>query len=69
MKNVLYVLSLVFITSCGKEETKIEKKPTNYTVVLDLSDRILLPDQLDKDFYLIEKYFKTLKKIQDVIWF
>lgn len=63
MKNVLYVLSLVFITSllltsCGKEETKIEKKPTNYTVVLDLSDRILLPEQLDKDFFLIEKYFK-----------
>ena len=62
MKNVLYVLSLVFITSCGKEETKIEKKPTNYTVVLDLSDRILLPDQLDKDFYLIEKYFKTFEE-------
>ncbi len=57
MKN-LYILSLAFITfllfSCGKEETKIEKKPTNYTVVLDLSDRILLPEQLDKDFYLIE---------------
>ncbi|MFV8337494.1 hypothetical protein ACNQF7_15640 [Flavobacterium sp. RSP29] len=67
MKNVLYVLSLVFITSllftsCGKEETKIEKKPTNYTVVLDLSDRILLPEQLDKDFYLIEKYFKTFEE-------
>jgi hypothetical protein len=67
MKNVLYVLSLVFITSllltsCGKEETKIEKKPTNYTVVLDLSDRILLPEQLDKDFFLIEKYFKIFEE-------
>jgi hypothetical protein len=67
MKNVLYVLSLVFITSslstsCVKEDTKIEKKPTNYTVVLDLSDRILLPEQLDKDFYLIEKYFKAFEE-------
>jgi hypothetical protein len=48
--------------SCGKEETTIEKKSTNYTVVLDLSDRILLPEQLDKDFYLIEKYFKAFEK-------
>lgn len=67
MKNILYTLSLVItfslaFTSCGKEEARIEKKPTNYTVVLDLSDRILLPEQLDKDFYLIEKYFKAFEK-------
>ena len=67
MKNVLYVLSLVFITSllftsCVKEEKKIVKKSINYTVVLDLSDRILLPEQLDKDFYLIEKYFKAFEE-------
>jgi hypothetical protein len=49
-------------SSCGKAEKKLEKKSTNYTVVLDLSDRILLPEQLDKDFYLIEKYFKTFEK-------
>jgi hypothetical protein len=67
MKNILYTLSLLFtsfflMTSCGKEDVKIEKKTINYTVVLDLSDRILLPEQLDKDFYLIEKYFKIFEE-------
>jgi len=67
MKNLLYTLCLLFTvsflsTSCGKEETKIEKKPSNYTVVLDLSDRILLPEQMDKDFYLVEKYFKAFEE-------
>lgn len=49
-------------TSCGNEEVETEKKPTNYIVVLDLSDRILLPEQLDKDFCLIEKYFKDFEE-------
>jgi len=67
MKNYLFIVSLVFITSllfasCVKEEKKIVKKSINYTVVLDLSDRILLPEQLDKDFYLIEKYFKAFEE-------
>jgi hypothetical protein len=67
MKNLFYTFSLIItvsllFASCGKEETTIEKKSTNYTVVLDLSDRILLPEQLDKDFYLIEKYFKAFEK-------
>jgi hypothetical protein len=66
MKNLIYTLSLIFITSfflncCGKEAIKIERKPTNYIVVLDLSDRILLPEQLNKDFYLIEKYFNVFQ--------
>ncbi|MBG6188602.1 hypothetical protein [Flavobacterium sp. CAN_S2] len=68
MKNIVYTLSLVIafslaFTSCGNEATPIVKKPSNYTVVLDLSDRILLPEQLDKDFYLIEKYFKVFEKM------
>jgi hypothetical protein len=67
MKDVLYILSIIFtasilFTSCGNEEVKTEKKATNYIVVLDLSDRILLPEQLDKDFYLIEKYFKAFEE-------
>lgn len=67
MKNSLFTLSLfimvpLLFNSCGKEETTTRKKPINYTVVLDLSDRILLPEQLDKDFYLIEKYFKVFEK-------
>ncbi|WP_418264181.1 hypothetical protein [Flavobacterium faecale] len=67
MKNIFYTLSLVFIislvfTSCRKEESKKDIKPSNYIVVLDLSDRILVPEQLDKDFYLIEQYFKIFEK-------
>ena len=66
MKNLIYILSLLFsttilFTSCGKDETKREQKPTNYTVIIDLSDRILASEQLDKDFYLIEKYFESFK--------
>ena len=66
MKNLIYTLSLILITSlffisCVKKASKIERKPTNYNVVLDLSDRILLPEQLNKDFYLIEKYFKVFE--------
>ena len=67
MKTIIAILSLIFttsmlFTSCVEEEAKTEMKPTNYIVVLDLSDRILLPEQLDKDFYLIEKYFKVFEK-------
>ena len=67
MKNLIYILTLLFsttilFTSCGKDETKREQKPTNYTVIIDLSDRILASEQLDKDFYLIEKYFESFKK-------
>ncbi|HSD07666.1 hypothetical protein [Flavobacterium sp.] len=66
MKNSQYILSLILISllfiSCGKEKAEEIQKPKNYTVILDLSDRILLPEQLDKDFYLIEKYFKSFEE-------
>lgn len=67
MKNLIYNLSLLFsttiiFTSCGNDETKKEQKPTNYAVIIDLSDRILVTEQLDKDFYLIEKYFESFEK-------
>ncbi|MFV5691717.1 hypothetical protein ACM55K_06820 [Flavobacterium sp. LT1R49] len=67
MKNFLYTLNLLLMTSflftsCKEEKTKEKPKPSNYTVIIDLSDRILLPEQLDKDFYLIEKYFKAFEK-------
>lgn len=55
-------MSSFLFTSCKKEKAKEKPKPSNYTLVLDLSDRILLPEQLDKDFYLIEKYFKVFEK-------
>lgn len=66
MRNLHYTLSLLFIAllfiSCDKEKAKEIQKPKNYTVILDLSDRILVPEQLDKDFYMIEKYFKNFEK-------
>lgn len=68
MKTILYTLSLLVtisfsLSSCGTGATEtIKPKPTNYTVVLDLSDRILLPEQLDKDFYMIEKTFKAFEE-------
>ena len=67
MKNIIYTSILVFafsllFTSCKNNDVKKVKKPLNYVVVLDLSDRILLPEQLEKDFYLIEKYFKVFEK-------
>lgn len=67
MKNLLYTFGLLFsasllFISCAKDESKPVQKPSNYTVVLDLSDRILAPEQLDKDFYLIEKYFKEFER-------
>lgn len=67
MKNIIYILSLLLASSlvfisCTKEKAKEPLKPSNYTVILDLSDRILLPEQLDKDIYLIEKYFKAFEE-------
>ena len=67
MKNVVFTVSLVLtfifvFASCDKEQTAPVKSAINYTVVLDLSDRILLPNQLDKDLYLIENYFKSFEE-------
>ena len=67
MKNLKYILTLllsttILFTACGNDETKKEQKPSNYTVIIDLSDRILAFEQLDKDFYLIEKYFASFAK-------
>lgn len=61
--NIILLASvLLLFTSCGCEEVKIEKQPVNYVVLLDLSDRILAPEQLDKDFALIETTFKSFEK-------
>ncbi|RAR71488.1 hypothetical protein [Flavobacterium aciduliphilum] len=59
---ILFTSILLLFTSCGYEEVKIDKKPVNYIVLLDLSDRILVSDQLDKDFALIETTFKSFEK-------
>lgn len=60
MKNLLYSLLVLFsvlFSSCGDDKKEKELKSINYTVVLDLSDRILAPNQLDKDCFLIEKMY------------
>ena len=58
---LLTIITLCF-TSCGRAEVIVEKQPVNYIVILDLSDRILVPDQLDKDLALIATTFKSFEK-------
>lgn len=61
--NIIMLVSIMLLfTSCGCEEKKVDKQPVNYVVLLDLSDRILAPEQLDKDFTLIETTFKSFEK-------
>jgi hypothetical protein len=65
MKTIFKNFSLfifMLITSCGCEEVKTEKKPINKIILLDLSDRILVAGQLDKDFALITTAFKSFEK-------
>lgn len=57
---LIFILSL--FTSCGCEEAKVEKQAVNFVVLLDLSDRILVQEQLDKDFALIVTAFKSFEK-------
>jgi hypothetical protein len=59
----IYIILTLFLISCKNDETvKTEPKPTNYAIIIDLSDRILIPEQLDKDFYLIEKCFEKFEQ-------
>jgi hypothetical protein len=61
--NIILLASILLLfTSCGCEEAREEKPPLNYVVLLDLSDRILAPEQLDKDFALIATAFKSFEK-------
>ncbi|PDS23182.1 hypothetical protein [Flavobacterium branchiophilum] len=68
--KLILLLSFFGITSisCSKEEKAISK-PINYVVILDLSDRILANNQLEKDAFLIETFFKKFqqKSMQNLI--
>ena len=64
MKNITlhYILiTTLILSSCGsKKEINKETaslKPSNYTIVLDLSDRLLEPGQTAKDIAIIEEAF------------
>lgn len=59
---ILLTIIMLLFTSCEKVAVKVEKQPVNFIVLLDLSDRILEPEQLDKDFVLIETTFKSFEK-------
>jgi len=61
-KLVLFVIFIcIAITSCSKEDKKTTK-PLNYLVIIDLSDRILAKNQLDKDIFLIESLYKKFEE-------
>jgi hypothetical protein len=64
MKNItLYyiLIATLILSSCGSKKEKNNEneslKPSNYTIVLDLSDRLLEPGQTAKDIAIIEEAF------------
>ncbi len=66
MKNLIYLsfLTTIFFSlnlSKSYAADSSKSKPVNYTVVLDLSDRVLDRDQLQKDFLLIRKLFREFE--------
>jgi len=70
MKNVAsLLLLLILIFSCGNK-SELEKKPVsrNVIILLDLSDRILLENQIARDKSTINAIFQTyLNSIKDTI--
>jgi hypothetical protein len=62
IKLALFVIfSCITMTSCNREEKKAIK-PLNYVVIIDLSDRILVKNQLDKDILLIASLYKKFEE-------
>ena len=53
-------LSVIFLISC-KSYADNRILPINYTIVLDLSDRLLEPGQSEKDIVIIEEAFKQFE--------
>ena len=70
MKNIqttiVILIQILTITASGinslhaTENSK--RKPINYNVILDLSDRILIKHQVEKDIAMIEKMFNSFEK-------
>ena len=62
-KLFLYFFSALFfnINSGVSASEPLKDQPVNYTVVLDLSDRVLNEGQVIKDFALIRKLFKEFE--------
>lgn len=51
-----------FNLAFAKAETTTKRKPINYTIILDLSDRVLNEKQLDYDIAQIQLIFQKFKK-------
>lgn len=63
MKKAIFIFSILYliVVSCNKESAQIrkpEQKPVNYMVLLDLSDRLLSPGQVNRDIETIRTVFK-----------
>ncbi|EMY79931.1 hypothetical protein pgond44_14488 [Psychroflexus gondwanensis ACAM 44] len=56
------LFSLAFANEENTSENLSKRKPINYTIILDLSDRVLNQNQLSYDFAQIELIFKKFKK-------
>lgn len=63
MKNIaiIYILLILFSSLGVNAQSQTKRKPVNYTVILDLSDRILSEHQLEKDQAQIEQLFKKFE--------
>jgi len=68
-KITLYhiIIALLILSSCGSKKggnnENSRLKPSNYTIVLDLSDRLLEPGQTAKDIAIIEEAFVRFELI------
>lgn len=58
----LLIFTVLSLASCTDKAKPASKKSNNFIVILDLSDRILNQEQLDKDIYLIQHYFQVFEK-------
>ena len=67
IKLSLMTILIFTIVSCNSKDQKSKEieitKPSNYTIVLDLSDRLLETGQAEKDIAIIEEAFKIFESV------
>jgi hypothetical protein len=66
--NIIFAVVALFMISCSQQEEQTAvttKQPENFIVMLDLSDRLLNPGQIDQDielvYHLFEKYETSVR--------
>ena len=59
--NTIFTIILCLSFSFTQAET-VKRKPINYTIILDLSDRVLNPNQLSYDINQIQVMFSKFKQ-------